>query len=321
MKEENKNMTPPPFDPGRKPEPTPWYKRKETIIGIVIAVIVLGAIISAITFGARLITNHTIASIVSEKHEYRMLNEAGEYIASGTLDVYDGPEGTKTGGSFKENDIVWCDNTAYIDETEGLWGQTKTGWILIRDEDGSYASENVLTETNDGPGTIEAAKEIILYSDPSESAEQTGTLAKDEQARYTAVFRDLIGHEWYELENGSWAAQSSSVKEIQSKEAKDEPQTDEKKSDTETKETDEETIPTEFAAKYAMKIRKEPNLDAEQVGSIKENEKVMITELKDGDNESVWGKIEDGKWVCMQDKEYTYFEETETEDTKETEQS
>lgn len=94
-----------------------------------------------------------------------------------------------------------------------------------------------------------------------------------------------------------------------------------RKSDTETKETDEETIPTEFAAKYAMKIRKEPNLDAEQVGSIKENEKVMITELKDGDNESVWGKIEDGKWVCMQDKEYTYFEETETEDTKETEQS
>lgn len=317
MSEENKKGTPPPIDPKKMKEaqntPTPWYQRKETIIGLVIALVVLIGVVGIGSVVATTITKGVITqrieNIQKEEYSYRLLNQASEYIVNGEQAIYLEPMSDQKIGKVKAGDIVWCENTAYVDETEALWGQLANGWILIRDANQTYASENVLTEVDPNGGTLEIIENTMSYKDPSLSADEAGELIADKKIEYDAVYEDLAGNEWYLLANGAWVAKDDNVKATES-------ETDTQEKDQEKGQADQkdgEEIPTEFKALYTMKTRKEPNLDAERVGTIEENEKVMISELFDGEDDSVWGKLEDGNWVCMQDKDYTYFEETDQE--------
>ena len=316
MSEKNKKGTPPPIDPKRMKEiqntPVPWYRRKETIIGLVIAFVVLIGVIGigsiAATAIAKGVITHQIENIQKDEYEYRLLNQASEYIVNGEQDIYLEPMSDQKIGKVKAGDIVWCENTAYVDETEALWGQLANGWILLRDAAQTYASENVLTEIDPNDGTLEIIESTISYKDPSLSADEAAELVADKKIEYDAIYEDLANNEWYLLANGAWVAKSDKVKAVET----DTPEKDQEKVQTEHK--DGEEISTEFKALYTMKTRKDPNLDAERIGTIEENETVMISELFDGEDESVWGKLENGNWVCMQDKDYTYFEKTDQED-------
>nr|WP_304969050.1 hypothetical protein [uncultured Dubosiella sp.] len=318
MSEENKKVTPPPVDPKKMNlGPAPWYKKKETIIGFaLVAVVLVGIIVGAVAF-ANFKVMDTLQTIApQETYDYRLLNQSSEYIVNEDADIVLEPMDSQVIGKVKKDDIVWCENTAYVDETEALWGQLKNGWIPLRDHEKNYASENVLREVESDGGELELEQPATTYEDPSLSAPEAGQLEGDQRVPYEAIYQDLSGNEWFQLENGAWLHREEGMKKIvaapSSKKKEEAAQTDE-----ETMEEGEE-IPTEFIAKYTMKIRKEPNLDAERTGTIQENQTVVISELKDGDEESVWGKIVDGDWVCMQDKEYTYFERADEDEEADT---
>lgn len=63
-----------------------------------------------------------------------------------------------------------------------------------------------------------------------------------------------------------------------------------------------------YQADFLMKIRNNPSLNAQQVGTIKEGESVEIDQTRTDEAGSLWGRIAGtGNWVCIQDDDQTYL--------------
>lgn len=276
------------------------------IIGImVVAVVCFGLFISRVTYSlSESIVNNIPGEEEFHDPSYRLLNAPGEYIANEQLSIVEDLEDQDKIGLIKKGESFWCEDTAYVDSKEELWGQLGIGWVLLRDQNGNYATENVLTSVDSTPGTAEVLKDIRVYSDPSTKSAILKSLKKGDQVEIVSEKEDINGVEWFELEDG-WILKKDNAKRIESSQ-------EETKEEKESKETDE--IPEDeegirYKAKYDMKIREEPSLEAERTGTVKLDEVVEIVEIGEDEKGATWGKIRDGDYVCLKDKDYTYFEE------------
>ena len=66
--------------------------------------------------------------------------------------------------------------------------------------------------------------------------------------------------------------------------------------------------PGHYEAVYDMNLRSSCHRDAGTVGSLPAGEQVDIELLERAEDNSVWGRIEPGKWVCVKDAEYQYLQ-------------
>ncbi|WP_276904658.1 hypothetical protein [Faecalibaculum rodentium] len=66
--------------------------------------------------------------------------------------------------------------------------------------------------------------------------------------------------------------------------------------------------PGHYEAVYNMNLRSSCHRDAGTVGSLPAGEQVDIELLERSEDNSVWGRIEPGKWVCLKDAEYQYLQ-------------
>lgn len=78
--------------------------------------------------------------------------------------------------------------------------------------------------------------------------------------------------------------------------------------ETEVRDDLEGLTPGDYQVMYPMKVRVSPSLDASQSGSLAEGSVVRIGMLERPlENGPVWGRLEKGKWVCLQDENYRYL--------------
>lgn len=67
-----------------------------------------------------------------------------------------------------------------------------------------------------------------------------------------------------------------------------------------------------YITNYVMKVRQQPSLDAESIGSLDAQEQVEIVSTKTDADGSIWGSLaHDEGWVCIQDSQQTYLSKTE----------
>lgn len=134
----------------------------------------------------------------------------------------------------------------------------------MRDQNGNYATENVLTTVDSTPGTAEVLKDIRVYSDPSTKSTILKSLKKGDQVEIISEKEDINGVEWFELEDG-WILKTDNAKRIESSQE----ETKEEKESNEKDEIPEDEEGIRYKAKYDMKVRKEPSLEAERTGTVK----------------------------------------------------
>lgn len=310
--------TPPPFDPDKERK----AKEKKAIIAVSI-VLVFVVIVGFFGLKAIIETALTQREVIIEKvkvdQEYRYLNTEAEYIANQTLDIVDDPNNRLTIGQINKGKAFYCTNLAYLDEKEELWGELKSGWVLIRDLETNYAKENIVQTLDDSKGTLEIIKDTDVYESPSTYAKVQEVLIEGDTIKFDSIGEDQLGNRWYEVDAG-WIQESDAKVKSESKEDASENKSD--KEETENKDSDSKEEDGEAyvlaKANYDMKIRKEANVDSSQVGQVKKGETIKIIDTKEGSNDSLWGEIKEGQWVCLYDKEYDYFDEVDEEKEEET---
>lgn len=72
-------------------------------------------------------------------------------------------------------------------------------------------------------------------------------------------------------------------------------------------EPEPEPAKTKYKTRYVMKVRNSPSLNGERVGRLEEGDVVEIIDYSQADDGGYWGKIGEGRWVCIYDKEMTYL--------------
>lgn len=63
---------------------------------------------------------------------------------------------------------------------------------------------------------------------------------------------------------------------------------------------------SKYRTNYDMTIRKTPDYDGEKTGRKDKGKEFSVTETRNGSNGSIWGKLQDGNWICLSDNEYEY---------------
>lgn len=64
-----------------------------------------------------------------------------------------------------------------------------------------------------------------------------------------------------------------------------------------------------YRLNYEMLYRKEPNYKAKKLGYVKANKTVKIYETVESERGSIWGRLENGAWMCIKDTQYIYLTE------------
>lgn len=304
--------TPPPFDPDKEKK----AKEKKAIIAVLIVlvlIVIVGFFCLKAIVGALIQHEEIVETVKNSGQDYRYLDVEAEYVANQTLNIVDDPNSKQTIGQIKKGDAFYCINLAYVDEKEELWGELRSGWVLIRDLETNYAKENIVQTLDDSKGTLEIIKSANVYESPSTYTNIVKVLKDGETIQFTSIGEDQLGNHWYEVNEG-WIQESDAKVTSESKEETSENTSDKEASeDKDSASKDEEEAYVLAKANYDMKIRKEANVDSSQVGEVKKGETLKIIETKEGANESLWGKIKDDQWVCLYDKEYDYFDEVEEE--------
>lgn len=102
------------------------------------------------------------------------------------------------------------------------------------------------------------------------------------------------------------ALQEAQQAKDEAQQAKDEAE-EAKEALLEKQEQSQSTQYTKYKTNYNMSIRESSDYDATKVGRISKGETVKIVEEVSGSKNSIWGKIEDGKWICIRDNDYVYL--------------
>ena len=64
-----------------------------------------------------------------------------------------------------------------------------------------------------------------------------------------------------------------------------------------------------YRTDYVMKVRKEPSYEGERIGRKEKNEVFEVVKSEFGSNNSVWGQLPDGGWICLKDDDLVYARE------------
>lgn len=151
---------------------------------------------------------------------------------------------------------------------------------------------------------------VPVITDPSQE-KLTGYI--QEHAQTTCKSGQTVKEEpeKTEDEKEDWDKQTSDEKDTEEKDSEEKETADPDKTDTDKEEAETAVDgfePGKYKAAYVMKIRKAPDLTSEQVGRVEEDQVVTIRKVsQDKEDDSIWGEIADGQWVCLKDKDYTYM--------------
>lgn len=155
----------------------------------------------------------------------------------------------------------------------------------------------------------------FLLRDPGES--ETADVLDQSSQNHTTISLDLgdsskkdSSSEKKSEEKKSEESKSEEKKSEEKKSSEDfnvetAPQTSQKPA--EPKKTEPETDDGTYVTQYVMKIRRGPNLSAEQVGRLNEGAVVHFRDYYNGSDGSRWGAISDDQWVCIYDSSMTYL--------------
>lgn len=61
-----------------------------------------------------------------------------------------------------------------------------------------------------------------------------------------------------------------------------------------------------YKVNYIMKVRSQPNYEADQIGRKEEGSTIEVVKSVSGSNNSVWGQLTTGGWICLQDTNLVY---------------
>lgn len=61
-----------------------------------------------------------------------------------------------------------------------------------------------------------------------------------------------------------------------------------------------------YRTNYVMKVRAQPNYEGERLGRKEEGVVFEVTKSQAGPNDSVWGQLPDGGWICLKDADLVY---------------
>lgn len=67
----------------------------------------------------------------------------------------------------------------------------------------------------------------------------------------------------------------------------------------------EKTVQT-WRTTMNMNLREEPNAQAAVKGTAPANTDLEIEQIQDGEGQSIWGKLTNGLWICLQDESRMY---------------
>lgn len=65
-------------------------------------------------------------------------------------------------------------------------------------------------------------------------------------------------------------------------------------------------VSQKYKMNYIMKVRSQPNYEGNQIGRKEEGSIVEIVKSVSGSNNSVWGQLVDGGWICLKDADLVY---------------
>ncbi len=64
-----------------------------------------------------------------------------------------------------------------------------------------------------------------------------------------------------------------------------------------------------YRTNYVMKVRKEPGYEGERIGRKEEGEIFEVVKSEPSSNNSIWGQLPDGGWICLKDDDFVYATE------------
>ena len=62
----------------------------------------------------------------------------------------------------------------------------------------------------------------------------------------------------------------------------------------------------QYILQYDMNTRVSPYYNAEVVGKLVKGVLIQVIDMVEKENESVWGKLIRGNWICLRDNDYEY---------------
>lgn len=306
MSEENKKMpaTPPavPKPPAVPPAAQkPKDHRTALIVAIVAAAVAVIGIIVSLGVGFAYAVPEIVSEVRNEIAEpessisiYSYEIDPTEYRVWITEDEYVNPNAdSEKMGEVDADSYVFITEIAEDPETGARWGRIDGGgFILLEDEDELNAEEVewFWDDRFDSDVIYEAAETLPVYD--SEGSKTDTTYKKGDTIPFSDFESDQFGRVRGLFDDGSYVVVVN---------------------DGSTMIQEAETVDDEhdYEALYEVNIRKEPSVKASKSGTLKEGDIITIVRKKtvDEDKKRVWGEIDTGGWVCLEEDGHDFMED------------
>lgn len=259
------------------------------------------------------------------------------YYSHEPISVYGDSEGkTRAQKDVEANEVILVTETKSNDR-DHLWGFAENyGWVVISD------GLNELTEVTPKyaavvDGDVAVKEEADVLSVPNQNGKKIGTLKKGTVIKDAKPY-EVVNEVWLKLTSDKgdegWVlfkdedkqyfksasegdseeeskehsdSSRSSLDSADQNESHEADQTSETVQSEQTQSADSSEIATGmYLAHYNMKVRQDPDLSAEQIGTVSEGETVSISKTQMS-NGILWGYIDGQGWTCLKDSNGSYY--------------